>query len=161
MLTSSDIMYCFDLDGTIFNSTLKSSFIYRNYSLIKSKCIFNPTYKYDIRWNIVTSRPEKDLPFIWISCFKNHIIPCQIFTYNKNIKIYNNDEYSANFKTDLFKSILDSAIQPKYTTNKINKIIYVCNNVSQVTYINSNKDNYPIISLTTIDFVRECFMNIV
>jgi hydroxymethylpyrimidine pyrophosphatase-like HAD family hydrolase len=161
MLTSSDIMYCFDLDGTILDSTSDINFITRNYSLIKSKCIFNPSCKYDIRWNIVTSRPKKDLFYIWLSCFKNHIIPCQIFTYDGNIKILNHNEYSAQFKTDLFKSILDGAIQPKYTTNKINKIIYICNNIDEVTYINSNKNIYPIVSLTIIDFIRECFLNIV
>lgn len=161
MLKCSNLMYFFDIDGTIVDNIPHDTNVFmRNVSLFKSKLLYNPI-KDDIRWNIITCRPKKDKIFIWLSCLKNGIVPCEIFTYNKNLIIYNKPEYSADFKLDIFKNILDGKIIPKYTKNKVTRIIHVCNSVMENYNINAGKENYSIISVTMIDFLREFFNHIV
>jgi hypothetical protein len=154
-------MYFFDIDGTILdNIPHDCHFVMRNVSLFKSPLVYNPS-KNDIRWNIITSRPNIDKFFIKLACLKHGIVPSQIFTYNKRLIIYNRPEYSGDYKLSVFKSILDGEIQPIYTKNKVTKIIHVCNNIEENYYINSNRENYSIISVNTIDFLREFFNHIV
>lgn len=161
MLKCSNFMYLFDIDGTLVDNIPHDTHVFmRNISLLKSRLIYNPSNN-DIRWNIITSRPKKDKPFIWLSCLKNGIMPCEIFTYNKNLLIYNNPEMSGDYKLEVFKNILDGKIKPKYTSNKVIKIIHVCNNSIENYFINSNRDNYEIISINVIDFLREFFNHIV
>lgn len=160
MLKNHDLMYCFEVDGTLVNNVpynVKNPFS-RNFKLINSKCIFNPN-DYDIRWTIVTNHPSMDYISIRWFCFRNSMIPSQIITFNK-YKQCCDIEKCANNKIALFKKILDNKMYVKYTKNKVNKIINVCNNQVENKFINSNRNGYEFISVNIIDFKREFFNKI-
>ena len=153
-------MYCFEVDGTLVNNipyNFKNPFS-RNFKLINSKCIFNPN-DYDIRWTIVTNHPLVDYISIRWFCFRNSMIPSQIIT-SGTIQKYNNIEKNAINKVNLFKNILDGRVYVKYTKNKVNKIINVCNDQLENKFINSNRNGYEFISVNVIDFKREFFNKI-
>ena len=161
MLKCSNLMYCFELDGVLVdNVPYDDNVVIRNVSLFKNKSISNPN-ELDIRWNIITNRPRVDIPWIKLFCFKNGMTPCEIITYKKFLKRYNLAEYSADFKLSIFKDILDGKRSVKYTKNKVENIMHICNDQTENYYINSNRDNYPIISVSMIDFKREFFNHIV
>ena len=161
MLKCSNLMYCFEIDGTLVdNVPYDDNVIVRNVCLFKSRVILNPNI-YDIRWNIITNRPKIDIPSLKLFCFRNGMTPCEIITYHKILKRYNLEEYSADFKLGIFKDIIDGKRSVKYTKNKVENIIHVNNNQTENYYINANRDNYPIISVNIIDFKREFFNHIV
>lgn len=154
-------MYCFELDGVLVdNVPYDDNVIVRNVSLFRSTVLTNPN-SLDIRWNIITNRPRIDKPWIKLFCFKNGMTPCEIITYRKILKRYNLADYSADFKLSVFKDILDGNRTVKYTKNKVENIIHICNDQTENYYINSNRNNYPIISVSMIDFKREFFNHIV
>jgi hypothetical protein len=154
-------MYFFDVDGTLIDNNPHNINIFvRNVSLFKYKFLYNPMND-DIRWNIITSRPKIDKLFIKLFCFKNGLVPCEIFTYNKNLLFYNIPELSGEYKLSIFKDILDGKIKPKFTKNKITKIVHICNSNLENHYININRQNYEILSINILDFTREFFDHIV
>ena len=153
-------MYCFEIDGTLVNNipyNFKNP-LSRNFKILKSKCIFNPN-DYDIRWSIITNHPFIDYAAIRIFCFRNSMIPSQIIT-SKTFGLDNNTEKNSEFKINIFKKILDGKMFVKYTKNKVNKIINVCNDQVENKIINSNRNGYEFISVNVIDFKREFFNKI-
>jgi len=105
MFKCHDLIYCFEIDGTLIdNMPYNSKNIFtRNYKLLKSKCVFNPV-KYDIRWCIVTNHPAVDYATIRLCCFKNCMVPSQIITSN-TFKQNSNIEECAQRKSCFFKSV--------------------------------------------------------
>ena len=160
MLKNHDLMYCFEIDGTLVNNVPYNTKnpLTRNFKLLKSECVFNPN-DYDIRWTIVTNHPLIDYISIRWFCFRNSMIPSQIITSNI-FGLSNRVEKYAEYKINLFKNILDGKIAVKYTKNKVNKIINVCNDQSENKLINSNRNGYEFISVNVIDFKREFFNKI-
>ncbi len=161
MLKNHDLMYCFEIDGTLVNNipyNFKNPFT-RNFKILNSKCLFNPN-EYDIRWTIVTNHPFMDYVSIRWFCFRHSMIPSQIITSNV-FGLYNKTEKRAEYKTNLFKNILDGKFNVKYTKNKVNKIINVCNDQTENKLINSNRNGYEFISVNVIDFKREFFNRII
>lgn len=160
MLKNHDLMYCFELDGTLVNNVpynIKNP-LTRNFKVLCSECIFNPN-DYDIRWTIVTNHPLVDYFSIRWFCFKNSMIPSQIITSNI-FCLSNSIEKYAEYKINLFKNILDGNTPVKYTKGKVNKIINVCNDQAENKLINSNRNGYEFISVNVIDFKREFFNKI-
>lgn len=162
MLKCSDILYSFEIDGTLINNipyNSKSCFI-RNVKLLSSECIFNPN-SYDIRWCVITSRPKIDYLAIRTSCFKNSMIPSCIYTHDNYYKMESNIEKIAVYKSNLFKSILDNKFPIKYIKSNIKKIVNVCNDQNENYHINSVRGEYNYISVNIYDFKRGFFDKIV
>ena len=161
MLKCCELMYCFELDGTLVDNVPSNSknYFIRNIKLHNAECAFNPN-KYDIRWTLVTNRPKIDSLCIRYFCFKNGLVPCQIIHLNKFKNIKNINKISEQ-KIKLFKDILDGKHKVLYTKNKIKRIINVCNNQTENYYINSCRNGYEFISVNVIDFKREFFNKIV
>ena len=159
MLKNHDLMYCFELDGTLVNNIPYNKNVFkRNSKILKSDCIFNPNV-YDIRWSIITNHPFVDYPIIRLFCFKNSLVPSQIITSNI-LNMYNDIEKCAQYKIDIFKKILDHKITVNYTKSKVRKIINICNDQTENKLINLNRDRYDFISVNIIDFKREFFNKI-
>ena len=155
MLKNHDLMYCFELDGTLVNNIPYSKSVFkRNLKILRSECIFNPSI-YDIRWTIITNHPLIDYPTIRLFCFMNSMVPSQIITSNI-VNMYNNVEACAEYKINIFKKILDNEIKVNYTKSKVKKIINICNDQNENKLINLNRNRYDFISVNIIDFKHLC-----
>jgi len=157
MLKCSDIMYCFEIDGTLVdNINYKGCSFIRTLRMISGKLCINPNDN-DIRWNIVTSRPKCCLPWIKAFCLKNGLSPCEIITSHRRLFCIKSVKERARFKADLFMKILDGKYSVKYTNNDVNHIINVCNDQEENYLINTQRGHYPFMSVNAIDFQNGFF----
>lgn len=156
MLKCSNIMYVFEIDGTILDTNLRNCFT-RFVSLYNSKLCFNP-HKYDIRWSILTNRPLIDILNIKLCCIKNGLVPCEIITGKSNY-FYVKDQWE--YKLGVFDDILSGQRLVKYTKSRPKSIIYVNNDIKENYCMNCYKNSNSIICTNVIDFEREFFNHIV
>lgn len=152
-------MYCFEFDETICDCRRNLKFPIRIFKTFNGSVCINP-FEFDIRWSIITCRPNLDKFFIKTYCFLHGLVPCDIICAN-NFTYFKQDILSYQFKLNYFKRILDGDIKPKYTEREVTKIIHVANSKDENSYINFNRQNYPIVSVNAIDFQREFFNNII
>lgn len=148
---SRDIIYFFDLDGTIFGfgcDYLKSPLWF-----IKNGPIFNPN-KWDIRWNILCGRPRRDAFFIRLSCAIFGLRPINIITYKNRFKREVNSRLLLDYKIDYMKLVIEGN-QKKFSD--VAKVFYIDSNLDSVCYVNTRRQKYPLMAITVKDFVEENF----
>lgn len=157
-MKSSNIIYLFDFDGTLFGQEEWKGVIKNWKSCFKSGPYINPG-NFDIRWSILTGRPLIDKPLIWLCCSINGLFPEAILTTDTWKFPFKSDEDKFNWKTDILKAILRNSnkiINEKVHRN-IEKVVYVDNDINTINYINGRQHGYEIIAITVPDFVSKNF----
>ena len=151
IIKSSSLLYLFDFDGTLAGTDLWKGY-YSNAKAAFQQLHFNPN-QLDIRWCILTSRPEIDRPLIKLLCRYHNLNPQQIimgptFTW----KFKHTDEI-AKYKSNVIKSILTDNYDIGYTYHKIEKVIYIDNDSEITIPMNSYRDGYQYIAINVPDLL--------
>jgi len=149
---SRDIAYFFGLDGTIFG--LGCDYLKSPLRFIKNGPIFNPN-QWDIRWSLICGRPRKDRFFIKTACCVWGIRPVNIITYRWFFKRLVNTREILDFKIEYMKSVLTGKYGDDFSGVK--KVFYIDSSLDSVCYVNSNRQRFPLMSITVKDFVEEKF----
>lgn len=159
IIKSSDLMYIFDFDGTIINSIGRLGYIESANHILSSRLLINPQ-KYDIRWTILTSWPKISMLLINFVCRKHNLYPSQLITspyWIKNPSSFNSNQYKLNILT----SILEGSYSVKYTNRKVQKIIFISNDIICSKYINTNRTVNNLIAMSASDFYLGTFNSVI
>lgn len=154
---SSDILYLFDFDGTLFGRNDWVNLKVNNRAVKNNGPFINPT-KLGIRWRVLTGRPRIDKFFVWRHCHMHGLHPEQILMYKtlfypKGLP----GEHFHDYKVSVMKDILDGVKILNDKTLKIKRIFYMDNDIPTVSYINAHRNNYPLQAMTVVDFKKEEF----
>jgi hypothetical protein len=150
---SKNILYFFDLDGTIFgfsNNFLKSPLIY-----IKNGPNINPN-KYDIRWNVICGRPTVDRPLIKLCFGVWGLRPKYLITYPSFIKRQRSIKSILDFKIEYMKLAIEGKYKNLYD-GEVEKVFYIDANLDSVCYINNRRQRFPMMAITIKNFLDENF----
>lgn len=159
IIKSSDLMYLFDFDGTIVDSISGLGYIESANRIWSSRLLINPQ-KYDIRWTILTSWPKISMLLINFVCRKHNLYPNQLIT--SPYWINNPSAFDPNlYKLNILTKILEGKYSVKYTRKKIQKIVFVTNNISCSKYINTNRTVNNLIAITASDFYLGTFNSVI
>lgn len=157
LIKSSNLMYLFSFDATIFSGDLSGYERGLSY-ILSSRKLIDPG-KYDIRWTILTSRPKIESPLIRLECMRHKLYPSQIITGPYFIKRFKKLDTIWQYKLSIIKKILENRFKVYYTKYKVTKLIYISNNIDEIKFINGYSDNYPFICITSADFYTQFFNN--
>lgn len=158
-LKNGNLLYLFDFDGTLVGSDQWKNLFFNNFDCFRSKVYINPT-QFDIRWSILTGRPKIDKWFVRYICMSKGLYPQRIFTSRTWTYKFQSREYCDIEKVNIMKGILHGKILTKFTPFKIEKILYVDNNIDTITVINQHRDNYSFIAVTIKEFFDDSYVNL-
>jgi len=154
---SSDVVYLFDFDGTLFGDNSWQTY-YKSTKACFQKGPYMYPDNYDVRWHILTGRPRIDNWMIWFICNINGIHPRSINTYNKwfypsTVTTEDIFDYKIKFIMDILKG--DITIQE----DKVNKLFYIDNDLHCLSYMNTRSPkSFPTYqALSVVDFQNENF----
>lgn len=153
---AASILYLFDFDGTLVGQDKWDGYLKNNFECFRVKFL-NPDV-FGVRWCILTGRPKMDILFLKLICKMYKFKPQQIFTTPTWRYHFNTLEQVYQSKLKLMKKILDdSSAYITYTPFKIEKIFYIDNDLNCTSYINRNRESYPLMSMTVAEFYKGDF----
>lgn len=160
VLKNSNLMYLVDFNGTIIEDFSRLGFITRIRKSMSSGLLMNPD-NFDIRWSILTGQTKTEIPWISLVCHRFHLNPSQLITlpFWRKPKGFDATQYIIN----VLKDIVDGKFKVYYTKDKVEKIIYISNNLELTRMINSQIDRnaYQIIGVSSSDFYLGTFNGII
>ena len=150
---SSNILYLFDFDGTLFGDNSWSGYIKNTKSCILNGPYFNPN-ELDIRWAILTGRSKKDVPLIWMICNSNGLSPRKIYTQDTIRNNIFSTKEQIDFKVHKLKSLLNGETETNFIIGKVSKIFYMDSDLDVVKGINEFTSGSSITAVSLLDFKK-------
>jgi len=157
LIKSSSLLYLFDFDGTVAGSDDWQGFI-KNCKLCFQRRHINPN-DFDIRWCILTARPIIDRMLIKLVCWYHKLYPQQIITGPTIRYKFKDENQEIEYKEKVIKDILDGKFKINFTTKKIEKILYIDNNLDINKGLNQNRKEYRYLALTVGDFLDKNYQD--
>ena len=154
-MKSSNLLYLFDFDGTLFGQEEWKGII-KNWKMnFSSKPHLNPE-NYDIRWSILTGRLLQDKPLLKLCCLVNGLTPEEIIVIPKWTYPFKTHEEKYKWKFSIMFNILKDE---KFASREITRIVYIDNDFSTNDFINTWARNRSIslVAVNVVDFINKTY----
>jgi len=159
LIKSASLLYLFDFDGTVAGDDNWQGFI-KNCKLCFQRRHINPN-DFDIRWCILTARPIIDRFLIRLVCWYHKLNPQQIITGPTYRYKFKNVNQEIEYKEKIIKDILDQKFKINFVKTKVEKILYIDNNLEIIKGLNQKRQEYRYMALTVGDFLDRSYQEIV